>query len=107
MIFTFVAAIEASLVFLSFSRRSRLKRQEILLGGGTQQIKSLPILDRFLKQQIGTPTKLQIIAARKVSSVFRQAVQAEAFEYLVLRMIQSAITRARRKSQMSKVEVIL
>jgi len=98
MILTFVAAIEASLILFSFSRRSRLKRREILLGGGMQQIKSLPILDRYLKQQTGTPTKLQVIAAQKTSAAIRQAVQTQAFEYLVLRMIQSVVTRALRKS---------
>ena len=106
MILTF-AAIEASALFLTFSRRSRLQRKDILLAGGTQQIKSLPILDRYLKQQTGTATKLQIIAAQKVSAAVRQAVHTRAFEYFVLRMIQAVITRARSKSQMSKVEVIL
>jgi hypothetical protein len=106
MILTFVAAIEASLIFLSWSRRSRIRRHEILLGG-IPEIKGLPILDRYLKQQTGMPTKLQIIAAQKVSSAFRKAVHTKAFEYVVLRMIQSVVTRTRRKSKMSKVEVVL
>ena len=107
MILTFVAAIEASLISVSWIRRARIRRQEILMGGSTFELKSLPILDRYLKQQTGTPTKLQIIAAQKVSAAIRQAVHTKAFEFLILRMIQAVVTRARRKSQMSKVEVVL
>jgi hypothetical protein len=106
MILTFVAAIEASLIFFSWSRRARIRRQEILLGGSAPTI-SLPLLDHYLEQQTCTPTKLQLIAAQKASAVCRHAVQTRAFEYLALRIIQSVVTRARRKSQISKVEVVL
>ncbi len=107
MILTFVTAIEASMIFSSWCRRVRTRRKEILLGGSTHEIKSLPILDRYLKQQTGNPTKMQIVAAQKVSVAIRHAVHTQAFEYLVLRIIQSVVARARCKSQMATVEVIL
>jgi hypothetical protein len=106
MILTF-AAIEASLISVSWSRRSRMRRQQILMGGSAYGIKSLPILDRYFKQQTGTPTKLQTIAAQSVSAVIRQAAHTQAFEYLVLRIIQCAAAQARKKSVISKVEVVL
>ncbi len=107
MLIEFIVATEASLLSACWIRRARMRRQQILLGGSTNEIRSLPILDRCLKQQTGTPTRLQAIAAQKLAAACRRAVHTRAFEYLILRVIQSVASRSRRQSPISKVEVVL
>jgi hypothetical protein len=106
MLLEIMAATEASVLSASWIRRSRMRRQQILLGGATSEI-NLPFLNRYLRQQTADPTKLQTIAAKKLAAVCRRVVQTQAFELLVLKLIQSASRRSRRESEVSKVEVIL
>ena len=106
MILEVIAATEASVLSASWIRRSRVRRQQILLGGRTSEI-SLPFLDRYLRQQTANPTRLQRIAATKSAAVCRRIVHTQAFELLILKLIQSASRRFRRESEISKVEVIL
>jgi hypothetical protein len=106
MILELIVATEASLLSASWIRRSRMRRQQILLGGSTPEI-NLPFLDQYLRQQTANPTRLQTIAAQKLAAVCRHAVHTQAFELLVLKLIQSASRRSRRESEISRVEVIL
>ena len=106
MILELILAAEASVLSASWIRRSRKRRQQILLGGSTPEI-NLPFLDQYLRQQTTNPTRLQTFAAQKLAAVCRHAVHTQAFELLVLKLIQSASRRSRRESEISKVEVIL
>ena len=106
MILELIVAAEASVFSASWIRRSRTRRQEILLGGSTPEM-SLPFLDQYLRQQTANPTKFQAFAAQKLGAVCRRVVHTQAFELLVLKLIQSASRRYRRESKISKVEVIL
>jgi hypothetical protein len=106
MILEFIVAAEASVLSSTWIRRSRTRRQQILLGGSTSEI-NLPFLDRYLRQQTTNPTRLQSFAARKLAAICRHAVRTQAFELLVLKLIQSVSRRSRRESEISKVEVIL
>ena len=106
MILELIVIAEASVLFASWIRRSRMRRQEILLGGNTPEI-NLPFLDKYLRQQTTNPTRLQTFAAQKLAAVCRHAVHTQAFELLVLKLIQSASRRSRWESEISKVEVIL
>ncbi len=106
MILELIVAAEASALSASWIRRSRMRRQQILMCGGTAEI-NLPFLDQHLKQQIPNPTRLQTFAAQKLAGVCRQVVHTRAFELLVLKLIQSASRRYRRESEISKVKVIL
>ena len=106
MILELIVATEASVLSASWIRRSRMRRQQILMGGSIPEI-TLPLLDRYLKQQTTNPTRLQTFAAQKLAAVCRHAVHTQAFELLVLKLIQSASRRSRRESEISKVEVIL
>jgi hypothetical protein len=106
MILELILVTEASVLSSSWIRRSRLRRQQILLGGSTSEI-NLPFLDRYLKQQTANPTRLQTIAAQKLAAVCRHVVYTQAFELLLLKLIQSASHRSRRESEISKVEVVL
>ena len=106
MILELIVATEASVLSASWIRRSRMRRQQILMGGSTPEI-NLPFLDQYLRQQTTKPTRLQTFAAQKLAAVCRRAVHTQAFELLVLKLIQSASRRSRRESEISKVEVIL
>lgn len=106
MILEFIVAAEASVLSSSWIRRSHVRRQQILLGESTSEIK-LPFFDQFLKQQTTNPTRLQSFTAQKLAAVCRHVVHTHAFELLVLKVIQSASRRSRRNSDISKVEVIL
>lgn len=106
MFLTLIAAAEASALFASWIRRCRTKRREILLGGKAPEA-NLPFLDQYLKQQTTNPTWLQSFAAGKVAAICRRAVHTQAFELLVLKLIQSASRRSRRDSEISRVEVTI
>jgi len=106
MILELIVATEASVLSASWIRRSRMRRQQILLGGSTPEI-NLPFLDRYLRRQTTNPTRFQTFAAQRLVAVCRHAVHTQAFELLVLKLIQSASRRSRRESGISKVEVIL
>ena len=106
MLIEMIVATEASVLSASWIRRSRLRRQHILLGGSTSEI-NLPFLDHYLRQQTTNPTRLQGFVARKLAAVCRHAVHAQAFELLVLKLIQSASRRSRQEAEISRVEVIL
>ncbi len=106
MLLALIAAAEASAVSASWFRRSRLRRQQILLGGKAPEA-NLPFLDHYLRQQTANPTWLQSFVARKLAAVCRHVVHTQAFELLVLKLIQSASRRLRQDSEISKVEVIL
>ena len=106
MFLTLIAAAEASALSASWIRRSRMRRRQILLGGSTPEI-NLPFLDQYLRQQTTNPTRLQAFAARKLAAICRRAVHTQAFELLVLKLIQSASRRYREDAEISRVEVIL
>ena len=106
MLLELIVATEASVLSALWIRRSRLRRQEILLGGSTSEI-NLPFLDRYLRQQATNPTRLHTFAAQKLAAICRHAVHTRAFELLVLKLIQSAFRRSQRDSEISNVEAIL
>ena len=106
MLLELIVATEASVLSASWIRRSRLRRRQILMGGSTPEI-NLPFLDRYLRQQTINATRLQSFAAQRLAAICRRAVHTQAFELLVLKLIQSASRQSRRESEISKVEVIL
>jgi hypothetical protein len=106
MLLALIAAAEASALSVSWIRRSRMRRRDILLGGKVAET-NLPFLDQYLKQQTANPTWLHSFVARKLAAICRHAVHTQAFELLVLKLIQSASRRLRQDAEISKVEVIL
>src|ERR1035441_7295144 len=98
MLLELIVATEASVLSASWIRRSRMRRQQILMGGSTPEI-TLPFLDQYLRQQTINPTRLQTFAAQKLAAVCRRAVHTQAFELLLLKLIQSASRRSRRESE--------
>ena len=106
MLLELIVATEASVLSASWFRRSRMRRQQILLGGSPSEM-NLPFLDKYLRQQTTNPTRFQTIAAQKLAAICRHAVHTQAFELFILKLIQSASRRSRRDSEISKVEVNL
>jgi hypothetical protein len=106
MLLELIVATEATVLSASWFRRSRMRRRQILLGGSTPEI-NLPFLDHYFRRQTTNPTRFQTFAAQKLAAVCRHAVHTQAFELLVLKLIQSASRRSRRESEISNVEVIL
>src|ERR1700676_554182 len=106
MLLELIVATETSVLSASWFRRSRMRRQQILLGESISEI-NLPFLDKYLRQQTTNPTRLQTFAARKLAAVCRHAVHTQAFELFILKLIQSVSRRSRREAEISKVEVIL
>src|SRR5260370_40851368 len=102
MLLALIAAAEASALSASWIRRSRLRRQQILLSGKAVE-SNLPFLDHYLRQQTNNPTRLQAFAAKKLAAVCRHLVPTQAFELLVLKLIQSASRRFRQDAKISKV----
>jgi hypothetical protein len=106
MLLEIIVAAEASALSASWIRRFKARRRELLLGERASEI-NLPFLDQFLQKQTTNATWLQTFAARKLAVVCRRAVHTQAFELLILKLIQSASRRFRQDSEISKVEVIL
>jgi hypothetical protein len=106
MLLELIMATEASVLSVSWIWRSGMRRRQILIGGNIPEI-NLPFLDRYLRRQTTNPTRLQSFAAHKLAAICRRAVHTQAFELLVLKLIQSASRRSRRESEISTVEVIL
>ena len=106
MLLESIVASEVAVLSASWIRRSRTRRQRTLLGGGTPEL-NLPFLDRYLRRETANPTRLQTLTAGKLAAVCRHVVQTQAFELLVLKLIQSASRRSQRDEEISKVEVIL
>jgi len=105
MLIELLVATEATILSASWIRRSRMRRQQILSGNGSET--NLPFLDKYLRQQTTNTTTLQTFAAGKLAAVCRRAVHTQAFELLVLMLIQSASRRSRQDAEISKVEVII
>jgi hypothetical protein len=106
MFLELILGAEVPVLFASWIRRSRMRRWQILLGENAPDI-SLPFLNRHLRHQTINPTRLQTFAAQKVARVCRRVVHTQAFELLVLKLIQSASRRSRQDAEISRVEVIL
>ena len=101
---TLLAAAEASLLSASWFQRARQKRQELLLGIETRLLK-IPFIDNQLAKQADQATRLQIFVARHVAAVCRQVVHTQAFESLMIRLIQSASDRSLRSFGQNRKEV--
>jgi hypothetical protein len=101
-----LAAAEASFLSASWFQRARQKRQELLLGKETR-LPRIPFADNQLAKQIDQATRLQTFAVRQVAAVCRHAVHTQAFELLILKLIQSTSRRYRREAEIAKVEVLL
>lgn len=102
---TLLATAEASLLSASWFRRRADRRQEVLLGDENKPVR-LPFLNNHISKRAEHATRLQTFMARRIAAACREAVRTRAFEYCVLRMIQSMFDRSRLKIGKIRKEVI-
>ncbi len=102
---TLIAAAEATLFSASQAKQCHARRQQVLMGNGTDLLRRLPFVDEYLKRKTAGADRVQAFVAAKVAEVCRQAVHTRSFEYLVLHLIRTAIHRSRQKLSISKLEV--
>lgn len=102
---TLLATAEASLLSASWFRRRANRRQEVLLGNENSPLR-LPFLDNHIGKQTEHATRLQTFMARRIAAACRQAVRTRAFEYCVIRMVQSMFDRSRLTIGKIRKEVI-
>src|ERR1700730_1689637 len=86
----FIAAAKAAFLWVSWSRWRDSRRQKILMGSNATG-RSIALVDRQLKRKVQGATKTQIFMASKLTQICRQAVQTQAFEYMLLHAIQSGL----------------
>ena len=88
-----IAACEAVLFSASGAKRNQTRRQQVLMGNNLDSVRSLPLVDEYLKRKIAGASRVQTFVASKLAEVCRRAVHTRSFEYLVLHLIRTAIKR--------------
>jgi hypothetical protein len=105
-IIALLAAAKAAFLWASWSHWHHVRRQKILMGNSATG-RSIALVDRQLKRKVEGATKTQIFAASKLAQICRQAVQTQAFEYMLLHAIQSGLRKRQSKLSIRKPEVVL
>ena len=102
-----IAAAEAMLYSASRSKRGQARRQQVLMGNSLDSVRTLPLVDEYLKRKTAGASRLQMFVSSKVAEICRRAVHTRSFEYLVLHLIRTAILKRRRKLSISHLGVTL
>ena len=102
-----IAAAEATLFSASQAKRYHARRQQVLMGNGMGSVRSLPLVDDYLKRKTAGASRVQVFVAAKVAEVCRLAVHTRSFEYLLLHVIRTTIHKRRRKLSISNLGVTL
>ena len=105
-VIAFIAAAKAAFLWASWSKWRRSHREKILTGNSATG-RSIALVDRQLKRKVEGATNTQIFAASKLTQICRQAVQTQAFEYMLLHAIQSGLRKRQSKVSITKPEVVL
>jgi hypothetical protein len=100
-----IAAAEATLFSAFQAKRYHARRQQVLMGNAVDSVRSLPLVDDYLKRKTNGASRVQVFVAAKVTQICRRATHTRSFEYLVLHLIRSAIHRKRKKLSISTLEV--
>ena len=88
-----IAAAEAMLYSASRSKLGQTRRQQVLMGNSQDSVRTLPLVDEYLKRKTAGASKAQTFVVSKVAEVCRRAAHTRSFEYLVLHLIRTAIKR--------------
>jgi len=102
-----IAAAEAMLYSASRAKRGQAQRQQVLTGDDLNSVRSLPLVDEYLKRKTAGVSRAQAFVASKLAEVCRRAVHTRSFEYLLLHVIRTAILKRRRKLSISHLGVTL
>jgi hypothetical protein len=88
-----IAAAEAMLYSASRSKLGQTRRQQVLMGNSMDSVRTLPLVDEYLKRKTAGASRVQVFVASKLAEVFRRVVHTRTFEYLLLHVIRTAIKR--------------
>jgi len=97
MVIALIAAAEAMLFSVSGVKRNRTRRQQVLMGNSLDSVRTLPLVDTYLKQKTAGASRGQVFIASKLAEVCRRAVHTRSFEYVLLQMIRTATLKSRSK----------
>jgi len=107
MLVALIASIEGMLVCAARSKQGRARRQQLLMGTGTDLHRSVPFVDNYFQQKAVGATKFQRFIAGRLAAFIRRFVRARSFEYLLLHLIRTAINRRRNRILRLKRKVTL
>lgn len=103
MLIEIAAVIETLLFTCTWIKRKRAQRWQLFMGKANSV--SLPILDDHLRRQTTGASRTEVYAASQLAAVCRKAVQAQAFESLLIHGIRYA--RNRKHSTTSNWRITL
>jgi len=88
-----IAAAEAMLYSASRSKQGQTWRQQVLMGNSMDSVRTVPLVDEYLKRKTAGAGRVQMFVASKLAEICRRVVHTRSFEYLVLHLIRTAIKR--------------
>jgi hypothetical protein len=102
-----IAAAEAVLYSASRSKRGQAQRQQVLMGNSLDSVRTIPLVDTYLKRKTAGASRVQVFVASKLAEACRRVVHTRSFEYVLLHVIRTAILKCRRKLSISHLGVTL
>jgi len=88
-----IATAEAMLYSASRSKRGHARRQQVLMGNNLDSVRTLPLVDDYLKRKTAGASRLQAFIASKLADICRRAVHTRSFELALLHAIRTVIKR--------------
>ena len=107
MLIALIAGLEATLYSATRSKWGRARRQQLLMGTGTDLDRAIPFVDNYLKQKTVRATRFQRFIASKLAAFCRRAVNTRSFEYMLLHLLRTVINKRRNAFNTMKRRVNL
>ena len=108
MILAIIAGLEAMTYYALRSKRGQARKQELLMGKGTDKHRAaVPLVDDYLKQKTARATGFQRFIASKLAALCRHFVHSRSFEYVLLHLVRTAINKRRNKFNNLKRRITL
>lgn len=92
-----ITAAETMLFSASWSRRGQRRRQQVLMGNGTNSARPVPFLDDYLRRRTAGASRFELFVASKLADACRQIVHTRSFEYVLVHVIRSVVLKRRKK----------
>lgn len=108
MLIAFLAGVEALLYSAARSKRGRMRKLQLLMGGASTDLECVvPLVDNYLKQKTAGATRFQRFIASKLAAMCRRAVHTRSFEYLLLHLVRTVANKRRNTFNNMKRRVAL
>lgn len=96
-----IAAAEATLLCASHVKRSRMRKQQVLMGNSFRSVSPIPFVDEYLRQRTLGASQFQLMVASKLAVLCRQLVHTRAFEYMLLHAIRTTVFKRTKNRSIS------